>query len=482
MAAATAMRSARGGGVRRPFAPVAVSPPPPPSREANQLAQEEAVLGGGAGAGKTAKKTPAAGRALSRRRVGSCAKRCSTPASKAKAKAKPACDAPRAPVPRGVSGEEGGKARAAVSSPHGSEAGQERRGGEDSAASRKLAMEETMAGLPEPGEGRVKYLVDTFERLLSLAAGGGAPDARGGGGARSPRRVDEAATAATAASTPATPHGAEEINVSYASIGGGGGPDARGGGARSVRRENEAATAAAASTPVTPRGAEEIDVSSRPSIASCSEVSFPAIAGVACILDASDRTSMINRARGQRRHRTYSSTGSSVRGCTRKVTRVTSQQPFNLRTEQRGKAKVEDFVQRLRKMQMEEERLCNPLAQNLPYTTDEPETPAKPPMKEPTEPIDLVLHSDVRAIGRAKFDHQVTERISFMEEVKLERKRQQKVDEEIEIKQLRKQQVPRAHPMPDFTRPFQPKRSVKPQTIPREPRFHPRLMRHVSKA
>jgi len=164
------------------------------------------------------------------------------------------------------------------------------------------------------------------------------------------------------------------------------------------------------------------------------------------------------------------------------VTRVTSQHPFNLRTEQRGKAKEENFVQRLRKMQLEEERLRNPLAQGLPYTTDEPETPVKPPLKEPTEPIDLVLHSDVRAIGRAKFDHQVAERSSFIEEVKLERERQLKVDEEIEIKQLRKEQVPRAHPMPDFTKPFVPKRSVKPQTIPREPRFHPRLMRHVSKA
>lgn len=81
------------------------------------------------------------------------------------------------------------------------------------------------------------------------------------------------------------------------------------------------------------------------------------------------------------------------------------------------------------------------------------QTPVKPPMKEPTEPIDLVLHSDVRAVGRAKFDHQVscplrcslaveefmramhrlssmlqvTERIIFMEEVKLERERQRKV-------------------------------------------------------
>ncbi|CAN6343475.1 unnamed protein product [Urochloa humidicola] len=444
MAAGKAMRGARGG-ARRPFAPVLVSPPPP-SRAGNQLVYEEAVLGAGGAAGKAAKKCggtgspphvpasskkipAAAGRAPSRRGVVSCAKKCSTtPAAKA------VCDAPPAPA-RGVSGEAGGKVMAAVSSPSGSEAGQERRGIEASAASKKLAMEEAMAGLPEPGEGRVKYLVDTFERLLSLAAAsGGVPEGRGGGGARSARRVDEATATA------------------------------------------------AASTPVTPRGAEEIDMSSRPSIASCSEVSFPAIAGVACILDASDRTSMINRARGQRRQRTYNSTGSSVRGWGTKVTRVTSQQPFNLRTEQRGKTKEENFVKRLREMQMEEERMRNPLAQNLPYTTDEPETPVKPPMKEPTESIDLVLHSDVRAVGRAKFDQQVTERNSFMEEVKLERKKQQKVDEEIEIKQLRKQQVPRAHPMPDFTRPFKPKRSVKPQTIPKEPKFHTRLMRHVSKA
>uniref|UniRef100_K3ZF82 TPX2 C-terminal domain-containing protein n=1 Tax=Setaria italica TaxID=4555 RepID=K3ZF82_SETIT len=434
MAAATVMRSARGGGARRPFAPVVVSPPPP-SRAGNQLAPEEAVLGGAGAGGKaakkcgsgsppvsfTSKKTPAAaaGRVSSMRRVGSCAKRCSTPGAAAYV-------APRAPV-RGVSEAVGNKVRAMISSPTCSEARQERRGSEASAsrkrATRSATMEEAIAGLPEPGEGRVKYLVDTFERLLFLAGGDG-PEARG----RGARRKNEATV--TAASAPATPPGAD---VSY------------------------------------------------PSIASSSEVSFPGIAGVACILDASDRT-RITRARGQRRQRTYNSTGSSERGWSRKVTRVTSQHPFNLRTEQRGRVKEENFVQRLRKKQMEEERLRNPLAQGLPYTTDEPETPVKPPMKEPTEPIDLVLHSDVRAVGRSKFDHQVAERNSFMEEVKLERERQQRVDEEFEIKQLRKEQVPRAHPMPDFTRPFVPKRSVKPKTIPREPRFQPRLMRHISKA
>lgn len=34
------------------------------------------------------------------------------------------------------------------------------------------------------------------------------------------------------------------------------------------------------------------------------------------------------------------------------------------------------------------------------------------------------------------------------------------MDEENEIKQLRKEQVVKAHPMPDFTKPFVPKRYV----------------------
>ncbi|KAL6846987.1 hypothetical protein ACP4OV_022840 [Aristida adscensionis] len=472
--ATAARRGGGGGGGRRPFAVLAS---PAPARGGGVIAEnvapggtpslaqrpgkcagestEAAFLGGGGKAGKKCGATPASvskkpaavaaaavrtPRTPSRRRLGSCSKKCSTPrvkaaAAAAAAAAKAGYDAPRAPL-WDISEERSGRVRAMPSSPA-DEAEQGRRerrrgGGEASSrmrTTRSVAMEEAMAVLPEPGEGRVKYLVDTFERLLSLAAaGGGGPDARR-------RRKDEAAASATTATT----------------------------------------ASASPSTP--PPAAEEIDVS-YPSVASSSEVSFP---GVACILDASDRT-RISDARRQRRQRKCSSTGSSERGRVRKVTRVTSQQPFNLRTEQRGKVKEHNFVQSMRKMQLEEEGLRNPLAQGLPYTTDEPEIPVKPPLKEPTEPIDIVLHSYVRAVDRANFDHHVAERLSFLEKVKLARERQQKLDEEIEIKQLRKEQVPRAHPMPDFTKPFVPKRSVKPQTIPREPKFQPRLMRQNSKA
>lgn len=281
MAAVTRPR----GRPRRPFAPVVVSPPPlpPPSQQAeNRLAREDApssfarreprrfgacagkvagpaVLGAGGKAAKkcgsgsspvcvSSKKTPAAAKRApgtsTRRRLDSCTKnsKCSTPAAGAVA----AYDAPRARVSDEDDAEErGAEARAELSCPRTEAAGQERRGSEAEAsrerAMRVVALEEAMAGLPEPGEGRVKYLVETFERLLLLGGGEG-----------------------------------------------GDGPTARSRGAARTRR-NEGTATATVSLPATLRGAEEIDVS-YPSIASSSEVSFPAIPGVACILDASDRT------------------------------------------------------------------------------------------------------------------------------------------------------------------------------------------------
>ncbi|KAL6620469.1 hypothetical protein ACP70R_035608 [Stipagrostis hirtigluma subsp. patula] len=117
-----------------------------------------------------------------------------------------------------------------------------------------------------------------------------------------------------------------------------GGPEAQNRGARR-RKKNKATTVASTLTPSP--SAEEINVSC-PSVASSSDVSFPAIAGVDCIPDASDRTS----------------TGPSERSRIKK---------------QRGKVKEENFVQSMRKMQLEGEKMCNPLAQGLPYTTDEPQ-------------------------------------------------------------------------------------------------------------
>ncbi|CAJ2665780.1 unnamed protein product [Trifolium pratense] len=132
--------------------------------------------------------------------------------------------------------------------------------------------------------------------------------------------------------------------------------------------------------------------------------------------------------------------------------KVTSQKPFMLRTEQRGKMKDEKLMKKVKDILTEEEKMRIPIAQALPWTIYEPECLIKPPAKESTKPIDVKLRSDMRAIDRAEFDHQLAE--------------------EEEIRRLRKELIPKAQPMPYFDKPFIPRRSMKQLTIPEEPKFH----------
>ncbi|GKE43530.1 WVD2-like protein 4, partial [Tanacetum coccineum] len=74
---------------------------------------------------------------------------------------------------------------------------------------------------------------------------------------------------------------------------------------------------------------------------------------------------------------------------------------------QRGRSKQEEFMKKVKEMMVEQEKQRVPIAQPLPLTTDEPERLVKPPVKESTRPVDLVLHSDVRAVERSEFDQQV---------------------------------------------------------------------------
>ncbi|XP_073023868.1 microtubule-destabilizing protein 60-like [Primulina eburnea] len=176
--------------------------------------------------------------------------------------------------------------------------------------------------------------------------------------------------------------------------------------------------------------------------------------------------------RTSRRRSAESSLTFSGRRCKRKQLQPTSQKPFTLKTEQRGKCKEEEFMKKLKQVMEEEKRLRIPIAQGLPWTTDKPECSMKPPVKENTRPTNLVLHSDIRAEERAEFDHQVAKKMSLIEEYRMERERQQKLAEEEEIRRLRKEIVPKAQPMPYFDRPFIPRRSTKQPTKPREPKFH----------
>uniref|UniRef100_A0A1J3D1R4 Protein TPX2 n=1 Tax=Noccaea caerulescens TaxID=107243 RepID=A0A1J3D1R4_NOCCA len=179
-----------------------------------------------------------------------------------------------------------------------------------------------------------------------------------------------------------------------------------------------------------------------------------------------------NASRRSRRNSLDSSTTMGSRRSKKKQVKVTSLKPFKLRTEQRGRMKEEEFAKKLQEMTMEEEKMRIPVAQGLPWTTDEPECLVKPHVKDITIPVDLTLHSDVRAVERAEFDNQVAEKLSLIEQYKMERERQQKLAEEEEIRRLRKELVPKAQPMPYFDRPFIPRRSSKHPTAPRDPKFH----------
>lgn len=181
---------------------------------------------------------------------------------------------------------------------------------------------------------------------------------------------------------------------------------------------------------------------------------------------------MSNAGRRSRRNSLDSSTTMGSRKSKKKQVKVTSLKPFKLRTEQRGKVKEEEFAKKLQEITMVEEKMRIPIAQGLPWTTDEPECLVKPHVKDITIPVDLTLHSDVRAVERAEFDQQVAVKMSFIEQYKMEREREQKLAEEEEVRRLRKELVPKAQPMPYFDRPFIPRRSNKHPTAPRDPKFH----------
>ncbi|KAH7850796.1 hypothetical protein Vadar_003151 [Vaccinium darrowii] len=188
----------------------------------------------------------------------------------------------------------------------------------------------------------------------------------------------------------------------------------------------------------------------------------------------SDTASTRTSGGGHRSRRNSSESSGTFCGSRRKKRqpKATSQKPFELLTEQRGRNKEEEFSRKVQQMMTEEEKQRIPIALGLPWTTDEPQCLVKPPVKESTMPVDLMLHSDVRAVERTEFDQQVAGKMSIIEQYKMERERQQKLAEEEEIRRLRKELVPRAQPMPYFDRPFVPRRSLKHPTLPKEPKFH----------
>ncbi|BBN04916.1 hypothetical protein MPTK1_3g08770 [Marchantia polymorpha subsp. ruderalis] len=180
-----------------------------------------------------------------------------------------------------------------------------------------------------------------------------------------------------------------------------------------------------------------------------------------------------NRPRGSSKSSSVKSETESNLGSAEKMARArnTNLEPFRLLTEERGAMKTYQFAKKLEQIFAEEERLRNPIAQGLPWTTDEPEVVPKPPVKQPTKHVDFTHHSDSRAVSRAEFDYYVAERQMYMDMQREEEERQRQMAEQEEIKRLRREMVPRAQLMPFFDQPFMPSRSSKRLTVPKEPKF-----------
>lgn len=68
----------------------------------------------------------------------------------------------------------------------------------------------------------------------------------------------------------------------------------------------------------------------------------------------------------------------------------------------------------------------------------------------PTVPIPIVFSTDDRAKERAKFDERVKERDLELERARKELRRQREAQEELEIKELRRKAVPKAHEVPEW--------------------------------
>ncbi|XP_073151634.1 microtubule-destabilizing protein 60-like isoform X2 [Henckelia pumila] len=92
-------------------------------------------------------------------------------------------------------------------------------------------------------------------------------------------------------------------------------------------------------------------------------------------------------------------------------------------------------------------------------------------MKEGTKPMEFRLHTQQRAVHRSIFDSSVAIKLYINERQKKQVEKLLKTIEEEEVRMMRRSMIPRAQLMPLFDKPFLPRRSTRPLTIPRDPSF-----------
>ncbi|CAN6451915.1 unnamed protein product [Victoria cruziana] len=145
---------------------------------------------------------------------------------------------------------------------------------------------------------------------------------------------------------------------------------------------------------------------------------------------------------------------------------------LKLDAEPRGQTKVEQLMCRLQKLLNDEPEIRSAIAIGLSSSPRHKPNATNPQIKEQTKPMEIKLHTEVRAVKRAGFNHLVASKIQYMEEQRKQEETIQKMIEKEQIKLMRKEMIPRAKLMPFFDKPFFPQRSTKRLTVPKEPSFH----------
>ncbi|ONK65538.1 uncharacterized protein A4U43_C07F38130 [Asparagus officinalis] len=219
---------------------------------------------------------------------------------------------------------------------------------------------------------------------------------------------------------------------------------------------------------------------------------------------------------------------SSSRHEQQEIPRITVPNPFHLHTEERGLEKERQFTVHILQKQLEEEKARVPKANPYPYTTDYPVIPPKPEPKRCTKPEafqleslirheeemqrimeekermereeaqkrlfkaqpimkedpiplpererrpltdvqEFVLQVDHRAVERSEFDKKIKDKELMYKRLREENEAAKLVEEEKAVKQMRREMVPHARPLPKFDNPFLPQKSTKDLTEARSP-------------
>lgn len=84
------------------------------------------------------------------------------------------------------------------------------------------------------------------------------------------------------------------------------------------------------------------------------------------------------------------------------------------------------------------------------HVAQEAELAARKDQNVPVVPLPLELHTDVRAHERGQFDEGLRARHQEAERVAEERRRVREVEEEKEVKELRRRAVPKANDVPEW--------------------------------